>query len=49
MMPTGVPEPQPIHERKLRVRFTVEDKNDCQRAMRRPVSTYGQPKKILKK
>jgi len=35
MMPTGMPEPRPIHERKPRVRFTVEDKNDCQRAMRR--------------
>jgi len=42
-MPTGMPEPQPVCERKPRVCFTVEDENDCQRAMRRPVSKYRQP------
>jgi hypothetical protein len=47
MMPTGMPEPRPIHERKLRVRFTVEDENDRQRAMRRPMSKYRQPKQSL--
>jgi hypothetical protein len=45
-MPTGIPEPRPIRERKQRVRFTVEDENDRQRAMRRPA---GPQKKILKK
>jgi hypothetical protein len=45
-MPTGVPEPRPIRERKQRVRFTVEDENDRQRAMRRP---SGPQKNILKK
>jgi len=47
MMPTGMPEPRPVGERKPRVRFTVKDENDRQRAMRRPMSKYRQPKKSL--
>jgi hypothetical protein len=49
MMPTGMPEPRPVGERKPRICFTIEDKNDCQRAMRRPMSKYRQQKKILMK